>query len=78
LSDPLAFERERKLNNIAMIAGIIAAVAGFAAYFMVNEVLGVVLMIAGVAIIVITATISSAFYKISMMEYLEDRRKNKK
>lgn len=74
----MAFERERKLNNIAMIAGIIAAVAGFAAYFMVNEVLGVVLMIAGVAIIVITATISSAFYKISMMEYLEDRRKNKK
>ena len=74
----MAFERERKLNSIAMAAGFILAVGGFAAFFLVNKTLGIVLMIAGVVVIVITATISSAFYKIDMIEYLEERRKNKK
>jgi len=61
-----------------MAAGFILAVGGFAAFFLVNKTLGIVLMIAGVVVIVITATISSAFYKIDMIEYLEERRKNKK
>ena len=79
LSDPLAFEKERRSNSIVMAAGLIAAVAGFAAYFTISKNLGVVLMIIGVATLVITATISNAFYKINMKEYLDElKRTNKK
>jgi len=61
-----------------MLAGFILAVAGFASYFLFNTTLGIILMIAGIAVIIVTATISGVFYKISMIEYMEERRKNRK
>jgi lipopolysaccharide export LptBFGC system permease protein LptF len=71
----LTYEKEKKINTVMLVTGVVLAAAGFAAYFMVNSILGIVMMIAGVAVIVIASTISGAFYKI---DYIENRKKNEK
>jgi fatty acid desaturase len=73
--NPVGFERERKLNLIAMAVGVILAAAGFILYFFVSGAGGILFMIAGVAILVITVTISGVFYKVDMIELLENRKK---
>jgi len=73
----LAFEKQKRNNKIMMAIGIVLAVIGFAAYAAVSWVIGILLMILGVAIIVITFSISNVFYRIEMKELLENKKRTK-
>jgi len=72
----LAFEKERRYNNIVMAVGFIAAAVGLIAYFMLNKSAGIALLIIGVALLIITFSISNALFKIKMIEMMKNR-KNK-
>ena len=72
----MAFEKERRYNNIVMAVGFIAAAAGLIAYFMLNKSAGIALLIIGVALLIITFSISNALFKIKMIEMMKNR-KNK-
>ena len=73
----MAFEKQKRNNKIMMAIGIVLAVIGFAAYAAVSWVIGILLMILGVAIIVITFSISNVFYRIEMKELLENKKRTK-
>jgi len=73
----LALEKQRRNNKIMMAIGVIVAVIGFAAYFKVGQMAGVLLMILGAAIVVITSSISGIFYRIEMKELLDKRKRTK-
>jgi hypothetical protein len=69
------FEKERKINYIMMAAGAASAAAGAAVYFLTSHhMIGISLMIAGAAVLVITFSISNVFFRIDMMEMMEKRR----
>jgi len=74
----LAFEKERRYNNIMMAVGLIAAAAGLIILFTVSRTAGVLVLIIGVALLVISFSISNALYKIKMMEFFENRKKQNK
>ena len=74
----MAFEKEKKMNALAMAAGVILAAAGLIIYFTFSKIAGILLLIAGVAIFVITMSISSVFYRIKMIELFEGRKMNNK
>ena len=74
----MAFEKERRYNNIMMAVGLIAAAAGLIILFTVSRTAGVLVLIIGVALLVISFSISNALYKIKMMEFFENRKKQNK
>ena len=74
----MAFEKERRYNNIMMAVGLIAAAAGLIVLFTVSRTAGVLVLIIGVALLVISFSISNALYKIKMMEFFENRKKQNK
>jgi len=72
----LAFEKERRNNNIMMTAGAIAAVAGAVVLFTVNRAAGVLILIVGISLLVIGFSVSNVLYKIKMVELFEGRNKS--
>ena len=71
----MAFEKEKKINNIVMVIGAAAAVAGLAVLFAVSLVAGILILMVGTALLVISFSVSNVFYKIKMIELLENRKK---
>ncbi|MCL1811505.1 MAG: hypothetical protein FWG41_04750 [Methanomassiliicoccaceae archaeon] len=72
----MAFEKERKTNNLIIAAGAILSALGLAIYFMTaQKVPGVLILILGVSLLVIGLTISNALFKIRMVEMLKENRK---
>ncbi|MCL2032662.1 MAG: hypothetical protein FWH45_01480 [Methanomassiliicoccaceae archaeon] len=62
-----------------MAIGLIAAAAGVAVYFMSSKLAGVLLMVAGISVLIITWTIAGVFFQIKMREeYKERKRMNEK
>jgi len=76
-SDLLAFEKEIRNNRIIMVLGIIAAAAGVAVAFTFSRSAGILILIIGVALLVISFSISNVFFKLKMIERLEGRNKTK-
>jgi len=74
----LAFEKERRNNNIMMAAGVIAAAAGLAVFFTLSRAAGIVMLIIGIALLVISFSISNVLYKVRMVELFEGRKKTNK
>ena len=59
-----------------MAVGFIAAAAGLIVYFLLSRSAGVALLIIGVALLVISFSISNVFYKIKVLDMMKQR-KNK-
>lgn len=58
-----------------MVIGAAAAVAGLAVLFAVSLVAGILILMVGTALLVISFSVSNVFYKIKMIELLENRKK---
>ena len=70
----MAFEKEKKRNHVAMALGLAAAAAGLVLYFFGSRTVGVLLLIAGVAILVIAWKISDVIFKVEMKEMSKKRK----
>lgn len=73
----MAFEKEKRNNNILMASGAIIAAVGLLLYFLDHPTAGVLVLILGVSMVVISWSISSVFYKIQMKELMESRKRSK-
>jgi uncharacterized membrane protein HdeD (DUF308 family) len=72
----LAFEKEKKMNNLVIVMGVISSAAGLAVYFMTaHKATGILILIVGVSLLVISLTISNIFFRIRMAELLGENRK---
>ncbi|MCL1979443.1 MAG: hypothetical protein FWG60_04730 [Methanomassiliicoccaceae archaeon] len=58
-----------------MAVGVLSVAAGSMIYFTSNKTAGVLLLIIGVSLFVITFSISNVFFKINMIETMENRKK---
>ena len=61
-----------------MAAGVIAAAAGLVIFFTLNRAVGILLLIIGIALLVISFSISNVLYKVRMVELFEGRKKTNK
>ena len=71
----MAFEKERRNNYILMAIGIIMVIAGGVMLFSISRVGGIAVISIGIALLVICMTISNVFFRISMKELLEKRKR---
>jgi uncharacterized membrane protein HdeD (DUF308 family) len=71
----MAFAKEKRINNIMILAGLIAAASGLVIWFAANKTAGVIVFIVGLSLLLIGWTISGVFYRIKMMELMENRKK---
>lgn len=60
-----------------MVAGIISAAAGLAICFTVSRIGGVIVLMIGISLLVMTFSVSNFFYRIKMKELFEGNSKNK-
>ena len=64
----LAYEKEKRINYLVMAAGIVSAAVGIILYFSGHATAGILALIAGISVLVITLTVYNVLFKIDMME----------
>ena len=74
----MAFEREKRINTVMTVVGGLLALSGLMVYFMEMKVAGIVLMVFGAAILMISWTISGLFFKLRMREDIDAAKSKKK
>lgn len=68
-------EKQRKKNNITMVIGGIISLMGLLLIFLGQKVMGIIVLILGVAVVMIAYSVSSFFFKMDMKETFENSKK---
>lgn len=71
----MAFEKEKRNNNIVLAIGTVLSLVGVLLCFY-NLIIGLIVLIVGISLLLMGWSISSIFYKIKMKELLESKRRS--
>lgn len=71
-----SLEKHRKTNNMVMLIGALVAVVGLITVFY-FKVPGILILIAGIAILLLSWTVSNMFYRMDMRNEIMGKSKQK-
>lgn len=74
----MSFESQRRLKNLLIVSGAIAAVGGMGLLFTDLKIAGVILLTIGLVVAVSGTTMSNLFFRFDMKEAMEKHRDDKK
>ena len=67
----LAYEKEKRINYLVMAVGIVSSAAGIILYFSGHATAGILVLVAGISVLLITLTVYDVLFKIDIMEKLK-------
>jgi len=68
-------EKERRRNSIVMAVGAVVSCAGILLFLMGSKIPGIVVLVVGIAVIMISWTVSNFFYSLDMKNLVENHDK---
>lgn len=76
LRDNLAFEKEKKINSIIIVAGILLSLIGLLIFFMFNFLVGAIILLVGLVMLTIGWTVSNLLFKLKMKDFQNSRKRS--
>ncbi|MDR1404007.1 MAG: hypothetical protein LBJ20_00330 [Candidatus Methanoplasma sp.] len=71
----MAFEKEKRINRLVMLAGLVTTASGVLVCFAMSVLAGIIILIPGISLLAASWTIYNVFYKMKMKEIMEKRMK---